>query len=37
VSIDGRDHVRRAIRHYLERDEDLTENPEDPGRLNRRP
>jgi len=35
VLVDGRDHVRRAIRHYLERDEDLTENPEDPGRLNR--
>lgn len=33
--MDGRDHVRRAIRHYLERDEDLSENPEDPSRLNR--
>lgn len=32
--MDGRDHIRRAIRHYLERDEDLSENPEDPSRLN---
>ena len=33
--MDARDHVRRAVRHYLERDEDLSENPEDPARLNR--
>lgn len=32
-SMDGRDHVRRAIRHYLEKDEDLHENPEDQTRL----
>ncbi len=32
--MDGRDHVRRAIRHYLEKDEDLTEDPEDQVRLN---
>ncbi|RJQ09596.1 MAG: hypothetical protein C4551_03605 [Bacillota bacterium] len=27
--MDGRDHVRRAIRHYLEKDEDLCEDPQD--------
>ena len=31
--MDGRDHVRRAIRHYLEKDEDLRENPEDQAAL----
>lgn len=33
--MDGRDHVRRAIRHYIEKDDDLRENSEDPARLNR--
>jgi len=31
--LDGRDHVRRAIRHYLEKDDDLRENPTDQARL----
>ncbi len=31
----GRDHLRRAIRHYLERDDDLEEDPEGPVTINR--
>lgn len=31
--MDGRDHVRRAIRHYLEKDDDLQENPTDQAHL----
>lgn len=31
--MDGRDHVRRAIRHYLEKDDDLREDPGDQARL----
>ncbi len=31
--MDGRDHVRRAIRHYLEKDDDLREDPADQAHL----